>query len=105
VHSVFGQTSARCYIDNIFGAPVDGTDFAPVLVDSNGRLGTVTLPAGAKDPGGFYPHSGQHQAVPKDHEAMFNGKVETLQATVAQQQKEIETLTAQLKEQAAQIQK
>jgi uncharacterized coiled-coil protein SlyX len=33
------------------------------------------------------------------------GKVEKLEATVAQQQKQIETLTAQLKEQAAQIQK
>jgi uncharacterized coiled-coil protein SlyX len=105
VHSVFGQTSDRCYIDKIFGAPVDGTDFAPVLVDSNGRLGTVTLPAGAKDTGGFYPHSGQHQAVPKDYEARFNNKVEKLQATVAQQRRQIETLTARLKEQAAQIQK
>ena len=37
--------------------------------------------------------------------AMLNGKVEKLEATVAQQQKQIETLTAQLKEQAAQIQK
>jgi uncharacterized coiled-coil protein SlyX len=33
------------------------------------------------------------------------GKVEKLEATVAQQQKQIETLTAQLKEQSAQIQK
>ena len=33
------------------------------------------------------------------------GKVEKLEATVAQQQKQIETLTAQLREQAAQIQK
>ena len=40
--------------------------------------------------------------------AMLNGKVgrvEKLEATVAQQQKQIETLTAQLREQAAQIQK
>jgi uncharacterized coiled-coil protein SlyX len=39
---------------------------------------------------------------------MLNGKVgrvEKLEATVAQQQKQIETLTAQLREQAAQIQK
>ena len=35
---------------------------------------------------------------------MLNDKVEKLQATVAQQQKQIETLTAQLREQAAQIQ-
>jgi uncharacterized coiled-coil protein SlyX len=33
------------------------------------------------------------------------GKVDKLEATVAQQQKQIETLTAQLKEQAEQIQK
>jgi hypothetical protein len=39
------------------------------------------------------------------HQAMLNGKVENLEATVAQQQKQIGTLTAQLKEQAAQIQK
>jgi len=36
---------------------------------------------------------------------MLNDKVEKLQATVAQQQKQIETLTAQLREQGAQIQK
>ena len=36
---------------------------------------------------------------------MLNLKVEKLQATVAQQHKQIVTLTAQLKEQAAQIQK
>jgi septal ring factor EnvC (AmiA/AmiB activator) len=33
------------------------------------------------------------------------GKVEKLEATVAQQQKKLETLTTQLREQAAQIQK
>ncbi len=36
---------------------------------------------------------------------MLNGKVEKLEATVAQQQKQIDTLTAQLKEQADQLQK
>jgi len=36
---------------------------------------------------------------------MLNDKVEKLQATVAEQQKTIETLTTQLREQAAQIQK
>jgi septal ring factor EnvC (AmiA/AmiB activator) len=38
-------------------------------------------------------------------QARLGDKVEKLQATVAQQQKQIQTLTAQLKEQAAQIQK
>jgi uncharacterized coiled-coil protein SlyX len=36
---------------------------------------------------------------------MLNDKVEKLQVTVAQQQKQIETLTTQLREQAEQIQK
>jgi multidrug resistance efflux pump len=36
---------------------------------------------------------------------MLNLKVEKLQAAVAQQDKQVATLTAQLKEQAAQIQK
>jgi len=35
----------------------------------------------------------------------MNGKVEKLEATVAQQQKQIATLTAQLSEQATQIDK
>ena len=34
------------------------------------------------------------------HQAMLNGKVEKLEATVAQQQKQMETLIAQLREQA-----
>jgi septal ring factor EnvC (AmiA/AmiB activator) len=73
-----------------------------VLVDSDGRLGTATV---NQDAGGFFAvPQGQRQAVPKDaHEAML--KVEKLQATVAQQQKQIEILTAQFKEQAAKIQK
>ena len=62
---------------------------------------------------GFEPaHRGAPQPAgrPNDsalpqRQAMLNDKVEKLQATVAQQQKQIETLTAQLKEQAAQIQK
>jgi septal ring factor EnvC (AmiA/AmiB activator) len=42
---------------------------------------------------------------PGDRQTMLNDKVEKLQATVTQQQKQIETLTTQLREQAAQIQK
>ena len=42
----------------------------------------------------------QHRAFLKEH-----GKVEELEATAAQQQKEIRALTASLKEQASQIQK
>ena len=37
VHSVFGQASDRCFIDNIHGAPVSAGTAAFVLVDSDGR--------------------------------------------------------------------
>lgn len=103
----FGQVSDRCFIANIHGAPVS-SNFDPqvVMVDSEGRLGTFTLSAGAKDLGGFYPHGGPRQVVPQGtKDAVLNLKVDKLQVTVAKQHKQIETLTAQLKEQAAQIQK
>jgi hypothetical protein len=103
----FGQISDRCFIANIHGAPVSSNfDPQPVMVDSEGRLGTFALAAGARDTGGFYPHGGPRQAVPHStKDAALNLKVDKLQATVAQQHKQIETLTAQLKEQASQIQK
>ncbi len=98
VHSVFGQVSDRCFIDNIYGAPVSSGTSAFVLIDSDGRLGTFTV-ADGPDPGGFSPKGIQPQAVPDAaRQAMLNRKVEELEATVAK-------LTAQLKEQAAQIQK
>jgi len=76
-----------------------------VMVDSDGRLGTVTMDG--PDPGGFSPKGGiRPQAIPDAaKQGMFNLKVQKLQETVTQQQQQIETLTAQLKENAAQIQK
>jgi hypothetical protein len=98
VHSVFGEVSDRCFIDNISGAPVSAGTAAFVLVDSDGRLGTFTV-ADGPDPGGFSPKGIRPQAVPDAaRQAMLNLKVEELQATVAK-------LTGQLKEQATQIQK
>ena len=65
-----------------------------MIVDPDGRLGTVLVAAGA-----FSPQPAQPQAIPQpDGEAMLNRKVEELQATVA-------GLAATVKEQAAQIQK
>jgi hypothetical protein len=75
-----------------------------VMVDSDGRLGTTT--ADGPNSGGFLPKGVRPQAIPDAaKQAMLNLKVQNLRATVTQQQKQIETLTAQLKEQAAQIQK
>ncbi|PYK08098.1 MAG: hypothetical protein DME65_14745 [Verrucomicrobia bacterium] len=47
----------------------------------------------------------ERQATQPQKQAMLNRKVEKLQATVAQQQQELRMLMAQLKEQAALIQK
>ena len=107
VHSVFGQESNRCFIDNISGAPVSAATAAIVMVDSDGRLGTVT----AEGPGS--PKGVKPQAIPDPaKQAMLNLKVENLRATVALQQQQIalqqqqiEMLTTQLKENTAQIQK
>ncbi len=97
VHSVFGQVSDRCFIADIHGAPVSAGTAAFVLIDSDGRLGTFTVDG--PDPGGFSAKRAQPQAIPHDaKQAMFNRKVEALEATVAK-------LTGQLKEQAVQIQK
>ena len=104
VHSVFGQVSDRCTIDNISGAPVSAATAAIVMVDSDGRLGTVT--SDGPHPGGFSPNGIRPQTIPDAiKQAMLDCKVENLQATVTQNQKQIETLTAQLKEQIVQIQK
>jgi uncharacterized coiled-coil protein SlyX len=104
VHSVFGQVSDRCFIENIFGAPVSAGTAAFVFIDSDGRLGTTTVDG--PDPGGFFTQPAQRIAPQSAKpDTVLNGKVEKLQATMAQQQKEIEILTAQLKEQATQIQK
>ena len=102
VHSVFGQESDRCFIDNISGAPVSAATAMTVMVDSDGRLGTVT----ADGPGGFSSKGIKPQAIPSGtKQAMLNLQVQDLEATIAQNQQQLEALTARLKEQAAQIQK
>ena len=105
VHSIFGQESDRCFIDNIFGAPVSAATAAVVMVDSDGRLGTMT--SDGPDPGGFSPKGNiRPQSIPdKARQAMLDRTIQSLQATIAQQQQQLATLAAQLKDNAMQIQK
>jgi hypothetical protein len=106
VHSRFGQEGDVCYIDNIYGANVDDMNGIArlVLVDPDGRLGTVTVPVGG-NPGKSSPKSISPQAIPDAaKQAVLDLKVQNLRATVAQQQQQIETLTVQLKENTALIQ-
>jgi hypothetical protein len=110
--------SHTCYIQEIAGASIPTANAAFVFVDTmTGQLGTMLVDANGNRVTVPIPQSqlqaapqGQPKAIPRHYsedgrQAMLNDKVQKLQATVAQQQKQIETLTAQLKEQAAQIQK
>jgi hypothetical protein len=92
------NVSNSCYIGQIFDATIDIGTATIVGVDADGKLGTDAVDAAGNKVPLASLLGGQRQA-------MLNGKVEKLQATVTQQQKQIEILTAQLKEQAAQIQK
>jgi uncharacterized coiled-coil protein SlyX len=105
VSTAFGEVDDSCYIDNIFGADIDMGTAVMVGVDADGKLGTNAADAAGNKVPLASLLGGQHQA-------MLNRKVETLQATIAelkstiaQQKRGMDVLTAQLKEQAAQIQK
>jgi hypothetical protein len=90
------------------------------MVDSDGRLGTVT--ADGPDRGGFSPKGIKPEAIPDAaKQAMLNLKVQKLQATIAElkstiaqqqngfnselarQQKQIEALTAGLQKVSAEL--
>src|SRR5205809_2997086 len=91
VHSVFGQVSDRCTIDNISGAPVSAATATVVMVDSDGRLGTVTMDG--PDPGGFSPKGGIRPQAISDaaaKQAMLDRTVDSLQATITQQEQQLE---------------
>jgi len=104
VHTVFGQESDRCYIDNIYNRPVSVATAMTVIVDSDGRLGTVTVDG--SHPSGSSPKGIRPQAIPDAaSQAMLDLKLQSMRATVAQQQNQIKVLTAQVKENTEQIQK
>jgi hypothetical protein len=112
VHSRFGQEDNVCYIGNIYDRNVDdaGGVARMVFVDPDGRLGTVPVASPAPPVGGnsgrASPKGIRPQAIPDAaKQAMTNLEVESLEATIAQQQDQLERLAAQNKEQIAQIQK
>jgi hypothetical protein len=94
--STTGTDYTATFIGGVFGAEVNAASALPVFVDTDGHLGTTLV---ADAPG---RQGARHQAMlnKSDHR-----KLQELQATVGRQQKEIAMLTAQLREQAAQIQK
>ena len=107
--SADGFGSAECFIGGIFNnpQPVGGSVVVVTLDMANDHLGfDPAVGRGGDAPAAPHRNAPQPRVRPQpgNRQAMLD-KVEKLQATVAQQQKQIETLTAQLREQAAQIQK
>ncbi len=106
--------SNTCYIQEIAGASIPTATAAFVFVDqSTGRLGTLLVDANGNKVTVPILQS-QLQAAPQDQpkashvsedgrQAMLNLKVKELQATVAQQQKQIEALATGLQKVSAQI--
>jgi uncharacterized coiled-coil protein SlyX len=98
VSTQFGEVDDSCYIGNIFGAVISD-NAAFVFVDADGKVGTGAVDA-----------HGNKVTLPSP-QAMLNEflkgqkRVAELESIVAQQAQAMEVVTAQLKEQAAQIQK
>ena len=105
--SIDGFGSFACYIGGIFNnpQPVGGNVVAVTLNLDTDQLGfDGTMGRAGAAPAAPHRDAPQPRSRPQPQRpAMLNGKVgkvEKLEATVAQQQKQIETLTAQLREQA-----
>ena len=109
--SADGFGSAACFIGGIWNnpQPVGGNVVVVTLNLDTDQLGFDGTASGGSAPAVPNRSAPQPRGRPQpQHPDGLNGrvgKVEKLEATVAQQQKQIETLTAQLREQAAQIQK
>ena len=104
-----GAGSLECYIGGISNnfQPVSGNVVTVTLDLMDDHLGWDSGPSQSASTS-VQRGAPLHRiafGAPTQRPAMLNGKVEKLEATVAQQQKQIETLTVQLREQAAQIQK
>jgi uncharacterized coiled-coil protein SlyX len=105
VSSVFGQVDNACYIGSIYNQPVDATAPLFVLVDADGKLGTFPMNANGNKATVPSPLGLQQQATLNRKVEEQQATISELKSTVAQQQKAMEVLTAQFKDQAAQIQK
>ena len=102
-----GAGSLQCYIGGIFNnfQPVGGSIVVVTLDRVDDHLGWDFGPSqgGSEPVQRSAPQRRSAPGTPTQRPAMLNGKVgkvDTLEAMVAQQQIQIETLTAQLREQA-----
>jgi hypothetical protein len=105
-HGVAGENvDNSCYIGNIANQNIITANAAFVFADlTTGKLGTVLVNANGNKMTVPSPLGGQPQAMLNEF-LKGQKRVAELESTIAQQAKTMETLTAQIKEQAAQIQK
>jgi len=93
-----GFTDYDCFIAGIFGRAVDAGTAQFVFADDSGKIGTVPLDAGGNRMS-FKPQAMLDESLKQQK------RIAELEVTVLRQQKGMEVLTAQLKDQAAQIQR
>jgi hypothetical protein len=112
INDLSGGNAQECFIGGIFNnfQPVGGTVVEVTLDLADDHLGWDVGPSQARPsvPTRSAParRGAPQPARPQaQHEAMLNDRVDKLQAVVQLQQKLIVTLTTQVKEQAAQLQK
>src|SRR6266487_1577784 len=105
--SIDGFGSAECFIGGIFNnfQPVGGSVVEVTLDLNDDHLGWDVGPSQGGSAPSIPSRGAPQPAARPQRQAMLNDKVEKLQVVVQLQQKQIATLTAQLGEQAAQIQK
>jgi hypothetical protein len=96
VSTVFGEVNDSCYIGNIYGAEIS-KNAAFVFVDADGKIGTGAVDA-----------NGNKVTLPSP-QTMLNRlnkqqkSIAELEATVTQQQRQIEALTAGQQKVSAQL--
>jgi hypothetical protein len=112
VSSVFGEVDDSCYIGNISGAEVDTNTAAIVMVDADGKLGTVgvdasgnrmIVPLKGANPAPAVPRGQVSTLKRAKKQAVLECRVEELKATVIRQQKQIEALTSVLQKVSARL--
>ncbi len=105
VSSVFGQVDNACYIGSTYGQAVDAGTALFLTIDADGKLGTFPMDANGNKATVPSPLGLQQQATLNRQVEEQQATIAELKSTVAQQQKAMQVLTVQCKEQAAQIQK
>ena len=97
-----GTAYTLTFIGGIYGAQVNAGTALPVYVDTDGHLGTSPVDASGKKVKMRGPQGAHPQAMSNEFQKQQT-RITELESTVAEQQKQIEALTAGLQKVSAQI--